>query len=500
MNARQIQKILARRQQFLEVRYENEAKPSPFVSKDFGLDPRFPKQNAFILDESKFIDAQCSRRAGKSSGLAIRFFKTMNRYPGATCRYLALTGDSARDIMWPVLEELDEKYKIGLKFIPSRLTVVSPNGGKLRLYGADMKNFIRRLRGNKAPAIAVDESQEFGSHLEYLVDDVLTPMLIDFPDSWLALTGTPGPVPNGYFFDITKSKKHGFSHHEWTLLENPYLPNPQQFIDDLVQRKQWESNHPTLLREWRNQWVVDLESLWIKYKTDINEFVGLPPHVKKWNYILGVDIGWRDADAFAVLAWSEHSPATYLVEEIVTNKQDITGLRLTIEGLQKRFGFHKIVMDTGGLGKKIAEELKSRFGLPIDAADKARKQENAEILNDSLRTGLFKAKSTGRFAQDTYLIQVDWDKSTPDRIVIKKNPHSDIIDAVLYAFKESPAYHYKEPVIKDVPGSVQDLKRQEELHEQSAIDAVKREQNQKKGEDLLNWNKDKKGIPDWNKW
>jgi hypothetical protein len=497
----QLLKALARTSRFKESAPTQVQLAKPAMVADFGLDPRFQQQNAFIMDPSRFIDAQCSRRAGKSSGLAIRFFKTMNRYPGSTSRYLALTGDSARDIMWPVLEELDEKYKIGLKFIPSRLTVVSPSGGKLRLYGADMKNFIRRLRGNKAPAIAVDEAQEFGSHLEYLVDDILTPMLVDFGEAaWLAITGSPGPVPNGYFFDVTQLKKYGYSHHEWTLLDNPHLPNPEQFLADLIARKQWDANHPTLLREWRNKWVVDLESLWIKYKADRNDFTELPAHIKKWNYILGIDIGWKDADAFAVLAWSENSAVTYLVEEIVTHKQDITGLRIAIESLHKRFGFHKMVMDTGGLGKKVAEELKARYGLPIEAADKARKQENAEILNDSLRLGNFRAHKELRFAQDTYLIQVDWDKSTPDRIVIKKNPHSDIIDAVLYAFKESPAYHYKEPDVQPKPGTAEYDKLQESQHEKAAIERVQRDQMQKKGEDLLNWNKDKKGIPDWNKW
>lgn len=425
----------------------------------------------------------------------------MARYPGATCTYLALTGDSARDIMWPVLEELDEKHKLGLKFTPSRLTATAPNGGKLRLYGADMKNFIRRLRGKKSPGIAVDEAQEFGSHLEYLVDDILTPMMVDFSDSWLALTGTPGPVPNGYFFEVTKEKKYGFSHHEWDLMKNIYLPDPKGFLDDLIARKKWDSNHPTLLREWRNNWVVDLEALWIKYREDLNNYDELPVSIRQWHYILGVDIGWKDADAFAVLAWSAETPNIYLLEEIVTAKQDITGLRLQIEALRKKYGFHKIVMDTGGLGKKIAEELRDRYGLPIDAADRTRKQENAEFLNDALRMGIFKARATGRFAQDSYLIQVDWDKSTPDKIVIKKNPHSDIIDAVLYGFKESPAYNYQAPVERAKPGSPEYLKEEEEKHIQAALEKVKQEKDLKSNESQFGtWSKDKKGIPGWNKW
>ncbi len=62
-----------------------------------------------------------------------------------------------------------------------------------------------------------------------------------------------------------------------------------------------------------------------------------------------------------------------------------------------------------------------------------------------MRIGKFMAKSSSRFAQDSYLVQIDWDKSTPNRIVIKKKPHSDIIDAVLYAFKESYAFTHEPP-------------------------------------------------------
>lgn len=492
-------RILARRQQFKAIAAPV-AGPSLVSLKPIGLDPNFPEQNRFILDAEPFIDAQCSRRAGKSSGLAIRFFNTMNKYPGATCRYLALTGDSARDIMWPVLEELDEKYKIGLKFIPSRLTVVNPAGGKLRLYGADMKNFIRRLRGNKSPGTAVDEAQEFGSHLEYLVDDILTPMMADFPDAWLAITGTPGPVPVGYFFEVTKKKKHGYSHHDWTFLQNPYLPDPQAFIQRLIKQKSWEANHPTLLREWYNKWVIDLESLWVRYKQEVGDFTELPANIKSWNHILGIDVGHRDADALVILAWSPQCANTYLIEELVTPKQDITGLRLQIQAMQRKYNPHKMVIDTGGLGKKIAEELKERYGIPLEAADKLRKQENIEIMNDALRLGNLKTKSTSRFVDDSYLIQVDWDKSTPDKIV-KKGPHSDVIDAVLYAFKESPAYNFTPPEEKPQLGTPEYDKAQEELHVQAAIDKVKREKDlaENKGS-YGSWEKDKKGIPNWNKW
>ncbi len=430
-------------------------KPVPIV-----LRADFPKQNAFVEDKSKYIAAQCSRRSGKSNGLALRFFKTMEKYPKSQCLYLSLTQDSARGIMWPVLQELNDIHKLGCTFKESTLTMKHPNGSVLKLMGADLKNFIKRLKGRKFPGVAIDEAQDFGTHLKSLIDDVLTPSIADYADGWLAISGTPGPVPQGTFFEITNKAMYGFSLHYWTCLENPYMPDPASFIADLKEKRKWDDNNPTLLREWKNIWVLDVESLWIRYKETLNHYQSLPEQ-KKWNYILGIDIGYKDADALALIGWPENSKTTYLIREVITAKQGLTELVEQIQALQKEFDISKMVIDEGGLGKKLAEEMRRRHGIPVHPADKARKQENVELLNDRLRLGEFKAKSASRFAQDSYLVQIDWDASTPDRIVVKKKPHSDIIDAVLYAFRESPAYAYEPPAEKPKPGT-REFYRQEE--------------------------------------
>lgn len=417
------------------------------TSRPITDDDNYKPQNDFVNDPSRYLDAQCSRRAGKTNALAKRYFKTLEKYPGATCIYLALTHDSARDIMWPVLQEIDEKYGIGGEFVESKLLYKHPNGGKIRLYGADMKNFIKRLKGRKSPGIGIDEAQDFGVHLESLINDVLNPMIIDYPDGWLAITGTPGPVPQGYFFQVTQERRYGYSHHAWTLFENPYIPDPHGFVDDLKKKREWDDTNPTLKREWLNQWVLDVQSLWVQYSAGKSHYESLPAtQGRKTHYILGIDIGFKDADALAVLAYTDESKETYLADEIIVPKQGFQDLVDLIEKTRKKYDFSKMVIDEGGLGKKFAEDCRRRFGIPVEPADKVRKQANVELLNDHLRRGLFKAKKDSRFAKDSYLVQIDWEKSRPDKIVVKKQPHSDIIDAVLYAFKESPAYAYiKEP-------------------------------------------------------
>lgn len=444
------------------------------------LSADFPAQNSFVEDNARYIDAQCSRRAGKSNGLVLRFLKTMERHPKSQCLYLSLTQDSAREILWPVLQEMNEKYQLGCVFTESKLEMKHPNGAKLKLMGADLKNFIKRLKGRKYPGVGIDEAQDFGPHLQSLIDDVLTPSIADYEDGWLALTGTPGPVPQGYFYQVTQEKKYGYSHHEWTIMENPHMPNPQAFLADLKAKREWQDDNPTLLREWQNKWVLDVNSLWVRYNENINHFQELPKeHV--WSYILGVDIGFNDADAIAVLAWSETSPTTYLVEEIIKNKQGISDLVTQIDAVQKKYKAYKIVMDEGGLGKKVAEDLRQRFGCPIEPADKAHKQSNVEFLNDYLRLGRFKAKSASRFAQDSYLVQIDWERTTPSRTVLKKKPHSDIVDAVLYAFRESYSYTHT-PKGPEAPkwGSKEWAEQQASSMFEAELEGLQQEESYKK--------------------
>jgi hypothetical protein len=456
--------------------------PPPQVLKPsqklINLGNSFPIQQAFTEDTSRYIAAQCSRRAGKTNGLAIRFLKAMEKHPKSQSVYLSLTLESARDIMWPVLHELNDKHDLGCTFLDSKLTMTYPNGATLKLFGADMKNFIKRLKGRKFPAVAVDEAQDFGSHLESLVDDVLTPSISDYSDGWIALTGTPGPVPQGYFFEVTQERKYGFSLHQWTVLDNPYMPEPAKFIEDLKKKREWDDNHPTLLREWKNKWVLDPQSLWIQYKADVDHYDALPVITpSKFTYVLGIDLGFRDADALAVVAWSDKEPNTYLVEEVVTPKQGLTGLVKQINELRNKYDFVKMVIDEGGLGKKIAEEIRVQHVIPVQPAEKALKQQNVEFLNDALRLGRFKAHKDSRFAQDSYLIQIDWDKSTADRIVVKKDPHSDIIDAVLYAFRESPAFTYREPPKKPAPGTKEWFDAQQSALWELAMDHFKKQEN-----------------------
>lgn len=409
----------------------------------------FDKQLAFVRDPEPFKVAVCSRRSGKTVACAAHLIHTAMNTPDCTCLYITLSSVSGKRIIWKEFKKIFKNYGLKAKTNDLELSLTFSNGSTIYVVGAKDASEIEKFRGLPIKLCYIDECQSFREYIKDLIDDVIAPALMDYAGS-LCLIGTPGPVPTGYFHECSV-KSEVWSKHHWTFWDNPFIPvtakmTHQQVFDREMRRRGVSIEDPSVKREWFGKWETDRDSLVYHYNEEKNDFNELPVINQKYNYILGIDVGFHDADALAVLAWSEGSKNTYLVEEVVTTKQGITELVQQIQVLEKKYDISKMVMDMGGLGKKIGEEIIKRYLIPVEAADKARKMENIELLNDSLRTGRFKARRNSKFAEDSYLMEIDKDKSTPERIVVSSRYHSDIIDAVLYAFKCSYAFSY-EPIV-----------------------------------------------------
>lgn len=415
----------------------------------------FDKQLHFVDDPRPFKIAVCSRRSGKTVACAAHLIDVATTNDEVVCLYITLSRNNAKKLIWKELDKINRLYKLGGVPDNTELSLSFPNGSTIYLSGAKDKSEIEKFRGLALKIVYIDECQSFKSYIEDLVDDILSPALMDYAGT-LCLIGTPGPIPSGYFHHCAEVSD-AWAKHGWTFFENPFIVEKakmshQVLLERELKRRGVKTEDPSIQREYFGRWVLDSDSLWIHYDKELNHFIELK-HRTKYNYIMGIDLGYVDADAIAVIAWSEDDPCTYLVEEVVMARQGLTELVDQIRSLQTKYDVGKMVIDEGGLGKKLAEEMRRRHGIPVQPADKARKMENVAFLNDSLRTGRFKAKSGSHFAQDSYLVEVDRSKSTPDRIKLSDKYHSDIIDAVLYAFRESPAFTYQAPKKGPKPGT-----------------------------------------------
>ncbi len=397
-------------------------------------DLTFPEQLAFIKDSARFKTACLNRRAGKTSACALDLISTAAATPKIVCLYITLTRVNAKNLVWNMLLDLNRELKLNAQPNLAELCLTLPNGSRIYATGAKDSASIEKFRGMALKKVYIDEAQSFKSYIKSLIDDILVPALRDHKGS-LILTGTPGPVPQGYFFEACQPNS-GFSNHQWTGEANIYMLQKsgetwQEQLNQELTRLNTTIDNPTIQREWFGRWVLDLNKVVFKYNANLNNYAQLPTSTAQWNYVMGIDVGFNDADAIAILGWQQHSKQVYLIEESVVKKQGITELANTITQLYNKYNPQSVVMDPGGGGKKIIEEMKQRYSIPIKPAEKTQKLAHILLLNDSLQTGNFFARSDSNFAQDAAL--VEWELPL---ISISDRYHSDILDATLYSFRE----------------------------------------------------------------
>lgn len=425
----------------------------------------FPEQVRFIRDKAIYKTAVCSRRAGKTVSGAAYLIDSAIARPGVVCLYITLSRLNAKRIIWGDLLKINREYSLGGKPNETELSIRFPNESVIYLSGAKDKSEVEKFRGvPNLVLVLLDEGQAFRSYIEDMVDDVLAKTLYDY-NGTLCVMGTPSPVPAGYFHSVAHSPK--WSHHVWTMFQNPHLQaksgkTPMQLVQQDCERMGVSLEDPKIQRECFGRWIIDINNLVFRYQEGLNGFKDAPDRLT--NFVIGVDVGFDDCDAIAVLGWANHDARAFLVEEVVTAKQGITELAGQLEKLIKKYDPMSVVMDTGGLGKKIAEEIRKRYSLPIKAAEKVRKFEFIELLNDAMRTQRFFARANGVFAQDCNLVEWDKDKSNGDKLIISDSYHSDICDAVLYAFRESLHWIEQPKAPAPKPGEHGWLDRENEKH------------------------------------
>lgn len=341
---------------------------------------------------------KAGRRTGKSHLLTAWLCDGWQLFPNEMSVFVAQTAGHAYRILWRTLIRFDRKYGLGLDFDESSLTATFPNGYQIWLTGCSTWREAEKIRGARYRRIAIDEAGSFASDLlEYLIEDVIEPALMDL-DGELALSGTPGVVPRGYFFEKSTGIGEDGPVPQWPTFESSCLDNPyvkgRAYLDKILKEKGWTEDHPTYQREYLGRWVIQTDLIVYPFVGKRNAFRAseLPMDRGRHRTVISVDLGWHDDTAIIVStshknhpdvwfrsAWkSPHLLPGRIAAEVERRRQPLIAAGDAVE----------LVIDTGGGGSKtIAEELKERYQLPFKAAEKQGKQLGIELLRGDLLGG-----------------------------------------------------------------------------------------------------------------
>lgn len=366
----------------------------------------------------------------------------MEEFPKKKNLFLALTLDSAREIIWDDLKDLAEKkgWVIGvdIKFNEARSIARHKNGASARLFGVNSSaKEMRKVLGQKYKKVFIDESGSMTIDMVKLCYQMIGPALIDF-NGQLTLLGTCENIPKTFFEKVTTGKEPGWSIHRWTSDQNPYVAENWLKKKNEILAQNPDVIHASWFRtHYLNEWCQDDDLLIIPYFEPRNSVTELPSGID-WNYVLGVDLGFNDATSFSVLAFHADHPICYRIMGYKEKGLILSKVGKRIEQLREQFDFFKIVID--GANKQGVEDLKQRMGLPLVNAEKTGKPTYLKAMKDAIVSGVFKLIKGAN--ED---VISEWDHlQWSDETHLKEDPrcenHSS--DGTLYAFRECKQYLY----------------------------------------------------------
>lgn len=408
------------------------------------FDRCFDKQKHAALHRSKRKVIRCSRRAGKTELAATKLIQSAQSAPNGICLYIALTRKSAKRLLWSRLKRMCQELGISFKASETDLILSTDNGSEIWLAGANQEDVAETLRGHAYRVVILDECASFRGHIDMLIEEILEPATID-EDGELWIMGTPSWDFSSYFYKANHNPAEWDSFH-WTLFDNPHIENAREWVAGLQKRRGWSDDNPILLREYRGLWIKTLEQMVYLFNPLKNIFTELP---ELHHNVLGVDLGFEDKMAFSIVSHADNSPVAYIRHSEKHHHMLIHDMAMRIKKFQTDYNLHRIVIDEGGLGKSIAEELKQRYHIPCQPAQKQNKRAYIELFNSELKEGRILVEEDNPIIKEwNQLIWEDERKKTE-----KPGLANDVSDATLYAWRESFYYQEKVPLEKPNRGT-----------------------------------------------
>jgi len=430
-----------------------------FAPKPTLRHPDFHEQNRAIDDESPRRAWNATRRGAKTTSAAIDIIETMEKFPKKKNLFLALTLDSAREIVWDDLKDLAERkgWVRGVDFKTTEKPTIlkHKNGASVRLFGINSSaKEMKKVLGQKYKKVFIDESGSMTIDMVKLCYQMIEPGLIDYQGQ-LTLLGTCENIPKTFFERVTMGREAGWSVHRWTSDKNPYVAeNWIKKKNELIEKNPLVVNASWFRTHYLNEWCQDDDLLIIPFHKERNEVEKLPEGFD-WSYVLGVDLGFNDATSFSIMAFHPDHPICYRIKGYKAKGWILSKVGLEIKRLREQYEFFKIVID--GSNKQGVEDLKQRLLLPLVNAEKTGKATYLKGMKDAVLSGTLKliAGDNEDLVQDESPESDEvgewWRLQWSDTTQTKEDPrcenHSS--DGTLYAWRECKQYLYSPE--EDVP-------------------------------------------------
>ena len=408
----------------------------------------FPKQRAFIEHEGRFSTLCTPRRAAKTETIIRKLLRKSKRMPGSRSVYISMTRDNAKRNVWGRLQTMVARYSLGLIPNHTELILRDPTTrSETWVTGLANEKELAKLRGNSYDYVHVDEVQDILIDFESFILSVITPALGDRRGQ-LSVSGTPDPHRrNQWWYHARNSEGARWKKWQkfgWLLTDNVFFPEPEAYLREIREQEGFTEDDPRYQAEYLGLWTNSKTNLCIdSYEPSRNDFGGdWQAATAGYQFLLGLDPGYKDATAYVVIAYSVSKRHMLIVESLATSNTVVSDMAVQAKKFMAKYPITYIVCDEQGMGKTVAEELVQRFGLPIIPAEKKDKRMRLAFMNSDLRLGKLQVVPSNNLALITQWNSVMWDSEHQRE---QEGQVCDLFDAAGYAHIACRSYFEAEP-------------------------------------------------------
>lgn len=417
--------------------------------------------------------ARAGRGGGKSTAMVGRYHAVSAAHPQQSSVFVTISSERSRDILSPAIWKFNELYDTKIEEKRGDGHFEWPNGYKLLYRGCKDVNECNKRRGTPWVRAGWDECASINQTLlAYDIHDCVEPRLLDFNGTWMA-GGTPGPIPSGYWYELSSGYNHTYPLFCWDARHNPHMPNVLRYFAETLQRMQgipdrklwpkgcnsimdlindprcWKLLPATFVREYLGQWVLDLRALIYKL-TPKNSYSEFPIAPDRWT--IGVDLGSHseerpDLDHAAVCVCASHSSLPFVWVVMVEKLSDMTVDSLGVKLLElcAQYPEAEAHIDGVSAGKMIENTFK-KMGIPIMCAEKAKKLRRIQRIQSALRAGNLQLHMTAAMDARHEATNLVWNDKRDDH---SPKCEDDAWDCILYG--AIPHFDDWEPKKEEAP-------------------------------------------------
>lgn len=448
------------------------------------------KQLAFRTDQSFFRALHGTRRSGKTEVMCVEAIEVADTFPGEIVAWCMPTIVDGSNILFPKVEELNQKFGLGVRINRGAFKILTPGGGIIQIYGLSTRPDVEKGRGKRFPLVLFDESgAQDQEMLRRAVTQTFGPATADFRGlggRGIVVAGTAGYEPDSYFERVVGGNSHvsklGASVHFMTIWDNPFFKGREQIILDAhLKENGLEPSDGGYRREWLGEFCSDTEGLCYQRWSGTM----LPRHmIPAGGYtVMGLDLGRHQPCAWVVVRFvvvesivgdmlrsvhhghiiASYSKSECSLDEIATITRKLTNA----------YSVGTIAGDSGGLGATIVNDLRTVYGLPIIPVKKRGDKSGRIWMADSMLGNGTLHVHEGCEDIGRQLRSVPWDERKRDH-----HPRfpDDLCDALHYALTLSRQHDLEEKLPPE-PGSEEWYKDQERRDEELTLEYARNRRN-----------------------